>query len=222
MLRFLIAFPAALFVSFSLVGVMAWMVELNTRELSPEPLPLQFDIFATEQEQTSQRKIRLLPEPPEPQPKAPKPEQVKLNLMSDAVTANNEKLPELDPAVSGLDISIPSPSVQQPELTKGKPAINPVKGNSGNSQQLMPLHRIEPVYPRKALQRAIEGYVLLTFDIGKTGRPENIKVTQAQPAGIFNRAAIRALKRWRYQPVMVNGSVQTVTGQQIKLEFRIK
>lgn len=68
-----------------------------------------------------------------------------------------------------------------------------------------PVVRIPPQYPHGPLSREIEGWVLVEFSITRTGTVEDIKVVDSDPPNTFNRAAIRAIKRWKYQPQMLNG-----------------
>jgi len=55
-------------------------------------------------------------------------------------------------------------------------------------------------YPANALRRGIEGYVDVRFDVTEYGGTDNIEVLHADPLGVFEKAAVRAVERWRYQP----------------------
>lgn len=224
MIRYLLALPLAALVCYSLIGVMAWMVDLNTRAEKQHSEPLQFNIFAVEKEQSSERRRRALPEPPEPEPPAPKPEQAQPEMKTATATPELESIPDvqLDLSVSGMKVSVPVQSVQGPKTDAPVQPSNVAQAQIGQTQQVMPLHRIEPFYPRKALQRKIQGYVTLRFTIDRSGKPTDIEVIDAKPARIFNRDAIKALRKWRYQPKMVNGVAQERVAQEVKLEFKIR
>ncbi|WP_375749384.1 energy transducer TonB [Vibrio sp. HN007] len=224
MLRYLLALPLAALACYSLIGVMAWMVDLNTKPERQKSEPLQFNIFALEKEQVSEKRRRSLPEPPQPEPPAPKPEQPKMKVQTAMATPKLESVPDvqLDLSVTGMEVSVPVQSVQGPETDAPIQPSNASLAQIGQTQQVMPLHRIEPSYPQKALQRKIEGYVSLRFTIDRSGKPTDIEVIDAKPARIFNRDAIKALRRWRYQPKMVNGVAHERVGQEVKLEFKIR
>jgi protein TonB len=76
---------------------------------------------------------------------------------------------------------------------------------SGGGQDAVPLVRVDPDYPPRARQRGIEGWVILSFTIGPTGSVESPSVLKANPTGIFEEAALRAVGRWRYNPKVENG-----------------
>jgi periplasmic protein TonB len=61
---------------------------------------------------------------------------------------------------------------------------------------------VRPVYPQKAEQAKTEGWVELDFTVSESGEVTDIAVHAANPAGVFDNAAIGALSHWRYQPVM--------------------
>lgn len=62
-----------------------------------------------------------------------------------------------------------------------------------------------PVYPRRASARGIEGYVDLVFDVSATGATKNIRVTAAEPAGVFEKSAVAAINRYKYRPQKIDG-----------------
>ncbi len=84
------------------------------------------------------------------------------------------------------------------------------------------LVRIAPEYPARALQRGIEGRVLLEFTITRTGAVENPKIIAAEPNSIFNAAAIKAVRQWRYEPKIENGRTVEQHGIRISIPFQRK
>jgi TonB family protein len=70
------------------------------------------------------------------------------------------------------------------------------EGAEASSGTLQPLIRVEPEYPARAHGQS--GFVELAFDVDEHGMVENARVTRAQPKGVFDAAALAALKRWRY------------------------
>jgi TonB family protein len=77
-----------------------------------------------------------------------------------------------------------------------------------------------PNYPARARERGTEGWVDLEFTVSKDGTTRDAVVRAAEPTGTFDRAALDAVKRWRYEPRVVSGNVveQRV---ETRLRFRL-
>lgn len=61
-----------------------------------------------------------------------------------------------------------------------------------------------PEYPERALAQKITGSVTVEFIVSKEGEPIDVRVVAAEPAGTFDRAALSAVRRWRYEPVVID------------------
>jgi len=75
-------------------------------------------------------------------------------------------------------------------------------GNVMNASELELVKSVPPVYPRKAEQAGIEGWVELEFTVAESGNVEDVAVRAANPTGVFDQAAIGALLQWHYKPVI--------------------
>jgi protein TonB len=78
-------------------------------------------------------------------------------------------------------------------------------GSGGSDRDVVPLVRVEPQYPMSAKQKGIEGWVELMYTITKLGTVTDIIVTAANAGTIFNRAAIQAVSKWKYNPKIEGG-----------------
>jgi TonB family protein len=67
------------------------------------------------------------------------------------------------------------------------------------------IRMIAPEYPESARKRNIEGWVELAFTVTANGTVDDIQVRNASPADTFDDAAIRALKQWKFEPVVREG-----------------
>lgn len=65
------------------------------------------------------------------------------------------------------------------------------------------VHSVAPVYPSEAAAQKLHGPVVLQATIGRDGTVEDVKILR----GLFvlSKAAIAAVKQWRFQPYMING-----------------
>ncbi|AZL86319.1 energy transducer TonB [Aliivibrio salmonicida] len=204
MWRLLLAVPIALSMTVGLFTFMAWMVD-NGHNGKPESgETIRFDMVMVEQEQDVQRRQRRVPEKPEtPEPPPEAKPMASQTQTSMATPQSNMPLIGLDSSISGLAINAPS--------------FTDFTGN----QQAMPLYRVEPRYPSKAMKRGAEGFVVMSFTIDEQGRPTNVKVTDAKPRRMFEREALKALEKWKYQPKVVDGKAIAQVGQTVKLEFTL-
>jgi len=65
---------------------------------------------------------------------------------------------------------------------------------------------VPPEFPSKALSQHVSGAVTVEYTVDSSGDPRDVRVIEATPPGVFDKAAIAAVKRWHYDPVMANGS----------------
>ena len=96
-----------------------------------------------------------------------------------------------------------------------------VGGGIQLARELTPLVRIPADYPIHAAMKGIEGYVVVRFIVTETGSVADPEIMRSNPPGVFDRAAIRAVLRWKYQPQLANGeptSVITFTRLRFELE----
>ena len=85
----------------------------------------------------------------------------------------------------------------------------------------VPMVRVPPQYPERAQQRGIEGRVLIEFTISKSGSVKDAKVIFAEPKRVFDKAALKAVRQWKYNPKIVNGKPVEQPGVKIAIPFRL-
>jgi TonB family protein len=62
----------------------------------------------------------------------------------------------------------------------------------------MPIRMRQPIYPQNAMARGIEGQVVVEFGLALDGSVQDLHVISAQPAEVFDQAAIQAMRGWKY------------------------
>lgn len=99
---------------------------------------------------------------------------------------------------------------------------------------LRPVSAANPTYPRAALLRNIQGYVVIEFGTDEEGRVINPAVvencTWRPPVtekscvsdDIFDAAALTAIAKWKYQPELENGIAVQRQGAKAVLQFRLQ
>jgi protein TonB len=98
-------------------------------------------------------------------------------------------------------------------------AMSKLQLSAGSDTDVIPLVRIPPEYPPRALSRGLEGWVQIQFTITETGAVTDAKVIDAQPKNIFDEAALRSISRWRYNPKVENGVAVKRVGVQTIIRF---
>lgn len=85
---------------------------------------------------------------------------------------------------------------------------------------LITIVRVQPTYPASAIQRGIEGFVVVEFDVFTDGTVGNITVIESSNS-ILERSAIQAAERFRYKARVVDGEPLTTSGVQYKFRYEI-
>ena len=85
----------------------------------------------------------------------------------------------------------------------------------------LPIVKVAPVYPRRAVDLGIEGYVIVEFTVTKSGSVKDPVVIEYHPSTIFNKAAIAAALKFKYKPRIVNGEPIEVRGVLNKITFKL-
>jgi len=121
-------------------------------------------------------------------------------------------------AMSGVDnvVATLNPTIDLSGVGRG------MNLTAGSDRDVIPLVRINPEYPQRALTRGIEGWVIVQFSITPAGTVKDAKVVDADPKGIFDDAAIKAILRWRYNPKVEEGVAVERVGLRTMLRFQIE
>ena len=100
--------------------------------------------------------------------------------------------------------------------------VNMDTGGFSQDGEYLPIVKVQPIYPRRAQTRGIEGYVLLEFVVTNSGAVRDPVVIEAKPPGIFDRAAINAALKFKYKPKVVNGEPIEVAGVRNLIKFELQ
>lgn len=78
-----------------------------------------------------------------------------------------------------------------------------------------------PSYPQAAKEQGIEGEVEVTYDVSVEGQVENARVTSSTPPGVFDDAALAAVRSWRFNPPYVDGVAQRASARRSTVTFKL-
>ena len=150
----------------------------------------------------------------------PKPPEIR---KIDRLTPPPEVLPQPQPQPRNQ--SLPTPN-RIPVPTGPIPRPAPNTDDNGLPQFMdgdrIPIVRVNPVYPRAALERGLEGWVVLDFSVTEHGTVENATVVDAEPANTFNRAALAAVSKFKYKPAVVDGQAKPSHGVRFRMVFSLE
>ena len=95
-------------------------------------------------------------------------------------------------------------------------------GEDGTAIEVTRVFYSPPTYPRNAIRLGREGYVLIEFDVDTDGAVLDPYVIESQPTGVFERAAIKAVRKWLYTPPSYNGVSVKVNDVRARVSFALQ
>ena len=148
------------------------------------------------------------------------------NVNAEDVTPDKPpKPPEVPPEVPPQDmdnidpnaptINVPPPSVAQNIDIGGPGGMNIAEGD------YLPIVRVAPIYPARAQSRGLEGYVDMSFTVTSTGTVID-PIVDFSTSGLFERAATRAVLKFKYKPRVVDGIPVNVPGVKTRITFKME
>jgi protein TonB len=126
--------------------------------------------------------------------------------------------PRMAFSATGIDNNVASLT----PIVDARGAMSRLSMSAGSDRDVIPLVRINPDYPPRAQTRGIEGYVIVQFTITATGTVKDAIIVEAQPKGMFDDAALKAIARWRYNPKVEAGTAVERVGIRTRLTFQLE
>ena len=197
--RYFIAGGSALIVIFCLFWLMQYLINIADRELDEDDPGRMLEFVRVIPEEVVSRRET-------PPRKPPPPDEPPDDLIH----------PDID-KITPESTSVTVPPLQmEPTDIEGPGSLPPSEGD------YLPIVKVQPVYPRRALSRGIEGYVIVEFTVTKSGTTKDIRIVEAVPPGIFDKASLAAAAKFKYRPRIENGQSIEVTGVQNKITFELE
>jgi len=132
-----------------------------------------------------------------------------------------------------MDVELSTPEIDVPMSMAGEPYLGEIGDGSGNAgglghpgkpnidSNVVPSLRIPPAYPKRALRSGFEGIVTVEFTITIDGSVKDAEIVEAKPPNIFDKAVLRAIAKWKFNPDMVDGQpVEKRARQDIKFTLK--
>ena len=198
--RYLSSVALSMLVTISLFWLMNYLITHGMEAITDEVSGDTIDFTRVDRDESVNTKDRDLPDRPDKPDVPPPPPPMNLNTNT-------------APDSGGVNINAPALY----NLNLDRSGLNaPTDGDA------IPLVRVPPQYPQRANSRGIEGWVQLEFTITESGSVADISVVAAEPSGYFERAAERALSRWKYKPKIIDGRPARRYNNQVVITFELE
>ncbi len=197
--RYVFSIVVGVIVTLSLLFVMQLLIATGKAALTKPRDRAQLD-FVRVRRNESLNVEDFTPEKPPPPPEVP-PE------------APPQEMDSVDPSAPTINVAPPTVSA---ETNIGGPGgMNIAEGD------YLPIVRVAPVYPARALSRGLEGYVDLSFTVTTVGTVRD-PVVLFSTSSLFERAAMRAVLKFKYKPRVVDGVPVDVPDVKTRITFKIE
>ena len=187
------------FVTLSLLFVMHLLIEYGESAVTKERTRHNLDFVRVKRNES----LNIEDFTPEKPPKPP------------------ETPPETPPQdMDNLDPNTPTINIAPPPISANTIIGGPGSMNIAEGDYL-PIVRVAPVYPARALSRGLEGHVDLSFTVTAAGTVRD-PIILFSTSSLFERAATRAVLKFKYKPRVVDGIPVDVSGVKTRITFRIE
>lgn len=194
MIRVFFSATLALLLTWSLFLALSASIQMSGHKQSTSASAYSLSFVRVKKNSETIRKTRIKPKKPKPPPTPPKALSPKLTKL---------KAPKISP-VSATPLRI-SPPINLAASNILGDAIVSSQSKGAISTGLIPLVRVNPIYPRRAKKLKKEGIVKLEFTITPKGAVRDVSVISSHPKKLFDKSAIRALSKWKFRAKVVDG-----------------
>jgi len=106
------------------------------------------------------------------------------------------------------------------ERFKVSPELEPAGVNMADGN-LIPIVKVAPVYPARAVARGIEGDVLVEYTVTTIGSVKD-PVVVSSDSSLLEAEALKSALKYRYKPRVINGQAVEVPGTRTVIKFRLE
>ena len=195
-----IAFLCALMTTIALLSLIQLLVA-GSNDTADQSTPFHFVDFigSAPQKDTMEKKLK---------PQKPKREQQPSRKIINKMTT------------SQLDLSGKQPSfiALMDEMKLSTQSMSLIKSEG----DMLPIVKVTPVYPPRALNRGIEGNCVIEFTVMADGSVDDASVVTDQCDALFSGVSLQAVKKFKYKPRIENGIPITVAGIRNKFVYRLE
>ena len=187
----------SIFTTFGILWVMQILIATGEGAITSKYEGRFVDFVRIKKDESLDTKNAKPKKPPEPEEPPPEPEQ------------------QMDDIDTSMDtVSIGSVDANM-DVAAGIGGFNAGEG------EYLPIVKVAPIYPNRALPRGIEGYCIIEFVVTRNGTTANGKVIECT-SSLFAKASLKASSKFKYKPRVINGTPIDVPGVQHKITFELE
>jgi protein TonB len=205
-LRYFVSTVCGIGVALALFLLMHTLISGDANKNREREESVRLDFIQVNQDEIENIRKRTPPPKPEPPKKPPPPPK----LTVDSTDRPQQQMPDMQ--MPRIDLGIGAGA--------GPYLGNWSAGDRNAEGDVIPIVRIEPQFPRDALVKGIEGWVVVEFTIEPDGTVSDPRVVDSNPRRIFDRNAVRAIYKWKFKPRIVDGQPVARRATQ-RLEFTL-
>ncbi len=214
----------ALLLNLALFQFMAGLIARQRLAIKPifHAHPIDFVRLPEREPPPPERQVRTPPPPPKatPLPTTPPVPSAKVNELPTPDLALKVE-PPLAPQVELTAPSLASLLVEGSLAAQGPVRMPPPSPGYILASELVAVVRPPPWYPPEARSRRIEGRVVVEFTVTERGEVKDPVIVESSPPGVFDRAVLETVRRWRFHPKAQGGKPIAVRARQ-PLEFKLR
>ncbi|HVR81036.1 MAG TPA: TonB family protein [Luteimonas sp.] len=127
--------------------------------------------------------------------------------------------PATDTGMAAQNQAPDTASVRRPEPARSAEPAKPAPRAAVNRAP-EPLSRVQPAYPPEAFRNGETGTVVVRAQVGADGMPTGVNVARRSGSRDLDRAALDAVRQWRFKPAMEHGKAVASTIE-VPIEFKL-
>ena len=187
----------SIFTTFGILWVMQILIATGEGAITSKYEGRFVDFVRIKKDESLDTKNAKPKKPPEPEEPPPEPEQ---------------QMDDIDTSMETVSIGAVNANV---DVAAGIGGFNAGEG------EYLPIIKVAPIYPNRALSRGIEGYCIIEFVVTRNGTTANGKVIECT-SSLFANASLKAGAKFKYKPRVINGTPIDVPGVQHKITFELE
>ncbi len=195
--RYAIAFVAATVVTFGLIWTMQVLIATGKQALTKNQEFKFVDFVRVKRDETVNQEENKPEKPPEPDTQPP-----------------DAPPPQMD----NVDTS---QAVSMTPLSGSISVQNKLGGFQIVDGDYLPIVKVAPIYPRRAMTRGVEGDCLIEYTVTSAGAVRDPTVVECS-SSLFARASLNAVLRFKYKPRVVDGNPIEVPGVRHVITYKLE